>query len=75
MGYFDLPAHCVWDVNYYTGEVKTEHKCMDGVVRPLSKPIRLKADYYCKTEEQAKAKADELRKAGFEINYITEAII
>lgn len=75
MGYFDLPTKCVWDVEYYTGVVKTTVKCRDGVVRPLKKPIRLKASCYFKTKEQAEAKAAELRKDGYEVIGICEAII
>ncbi len=75
MGYFDLPTKCVWDVEYYTGVVKTTVKCRDGVARPLKKPIRLKASCYCKTREQAEAKAEELRKDGYEVIGICEAII
>lgn len=75
MGAFDLPTNHVWIVSYYTGVVKTQHKCRDGVVRPLSKPIREKADRYFKTKEEAEAKAEQLRKDGFEINYVTEGFI
>ena len=75
MGAFDLPTNHVWIVNYFTGVIKTRHLCRDGVVIPLRKPRRINADCYFKTKEEAEAKAEQLRKDGFEINYVTEGFI
>ena len=64
-----LPSRSGWMVSWYTGKESTI-KYKNG----RQKTIRWKDNFTHQRKEVVEAKAEGLRKAGYEIEYITECI-
>lgn len=60
-----LPTRSGWMVSWYTGKVTTTKR---------GKVIRHRDSFESTSKEKVEAKAEELRKNGFEIDCITECI-
>ncbi len=64
-----LPTTSGWSVEWYTGEIRTFYK---GT--PWEKQVRMKNSFETTSKARAEAKAEEMRKQGYEIIGIYECI-
>lgn len=64
-----IPSTCGWRVSWFTGEEKIITR-KDG----SKKVIRYADDFRSKSKAEVEAKAEELRKQGFEPSEIAECI-
>ena len=73
-GMLYLPSTAGWMVSWYTGEVRDRtRKGKDGS-RSVVGQIRLTDSFQSTSKEKVEAKAEELRRAGYEIEGIYECI-
>ena len=71
MGAFDLPTREGYVVYWYNGKVIDRKRKIKGEVKVIGQ-IRCQDEWYTKSKQAAEAKAEELKKQGFEIAGIYE---
>ena len=72
---FALPTREGWSVNWYTGEVRPKiRKDRKTGEKKVVGELRFKDSFVSTSKEEVEAKAEELKKKGFEVIGIYECI-
>lgn len=69
-----LPTREGWTVDWYTGETSPRTRKMKDGTRKVVGTIRWQKSYYSTSKADVEAKAEELKKQGFEVIGIYECI-
>ena len=69
-----LPTRVGWEVTWYTGEVSPKTRKMKDGTRKVVGEIRWKSEFASTSKAEVEAKAEELKRQGFEVIDICECI-